>query len=127
MREAVHSNEAPTAMGPYSQATKAQGSIVFASGQIPVDPKSGEIVSSEVAEQTRQCLRNLSAVLVAAGAELSDVVKTTVFIQDMGDFGMINDAYAEFFKDPAPARACVEVARLPKDALVEIDAIAVVD
>lgn len=126
MRQIISTEKAPAAIGPYSQAVKAQGSFVFVSGQIPVDPASGEVVSADVAEQTRQCIRNVQAVLQAAGADLAEVVKTTVFIKNMDDFGIVNEAYAEFFRDAVPARACVEVARLPKDVLVEIDAIAVI-
>lgn len=126
MRKPIQTQDAPAAIGPYSQAIKAQGSLMFVSGQIPVDPSSGEIVSGDVADQTRQCLRNLAAILKAGGGDLTDVVKTTVFIKDMEDFATVNAAYGEFFADPAPARACVEVARLPKDVLVEIEAVAVV-
>ncbi len=125
MRERVQTEAAPQAIGPYSQAIKA-GGFVFASGQIPIDPQTGQFVSGGVAEQTEQVLKNLSAVLEAAGSGLNQVVKTTVFLASMQEFGAMNEVYAEFFTDKPPARATVEAARLPKDALVEIDAIALV-
>lgn len=125
MRERVHTGAAPQAIGPYSQAIKA-GGFVFASGQIPIDPQTGEFVSGGVAEQTEQVLKNLAAVLQAAGSGLNQVVKTTVFLASMQEFGAMNEVYGRFFGEPPPARATVEAARLPKDALVEIEAIAVV-
>lgn len=123
MRQRVQTEAAPQAIGPYSQAIKA-GGFVFASGQIPIDPQTGQFVSGGVAEQTEQVLKNLSAVLEAAGSGLSQVVKTTVFLSSMQEFSAMNEVYARFFTDQPPARATVEAARLPKDALVEIDAIA---
>jgi len=126
MRQAVSSDRAPAAIGPYSQAVRA-GGLVFCSGQIPLDPRTGELVAGDIGEQTRQVLRNLGAVLQAAGASLDDVVRTTVYLADLGDFAAMNAAYGEFFGQPAPARATVQAARLPRDARVEIDAIAVVD
>lgn len=123
-KEVIATQSAPQAIGPYSQAVRA-GEFVFCSGQIPVDPATGQLVSGSVAEQTRRVLVNLNAVLEEAGASLDRVVKTTVFLRDMNDFAAMNLAYAEFFKEAPPARATVQVARLPKDVAVEIDAIAV--
>ena len=125
MKETISTENAPGAIGPYSQAVKA-GSMVFCSGQIPIDPATGEFISSDVAEQTRQVLVNLSAVLEAAGTELNNVVKTTVFLADMNDFTAMNEVYAEFFSENKPARATVQAARLPRDARVEIECIAVI-
>jgi len=122
-KETISTDKAPGAIGPYSQAIKV-GDLVFCSGQIPIDPVTGEFVSQDVAEQTKQVLKNLSAVLEAAGSGLGKVVKTTVFLADMGDFAAMNDVYAEFFSENKPARATVQVARLPRDARVEIDCIA---
>ena len=123
MREIVQTERAPHAIGPYSQAVRA-GDLIFASGQIPTDPATGEFVAGGVAEQTEQVLRNLSAVLEAAGAGLDQVVKTTVFLVDMTDFAAMNDVYARFFSKEPPARATVAAAGLPRNARVEIDAIA---
>lgn len=123
MREIIRTESAPQAIGPYSQAVRAAG-FVFASGQIPIDPATGQFVSGGVAEQTEQVLRNLSAVLEAAGTNLDSVVKTTVFLADMSDFAAMNEVYGRYFKGEAPARATVEAARLPRDARVEIEAIA---
>jgi 2-iminobutanoate/2-iminopropanoate deaminase len=122
-REIVRTEGAPKAIGPYSQAVKA-GGLVFCSGQIPLDPATMTVVEGGVAEQTRRVLQNLAAVLDAAGASLGTVVKTTVFLKDMKDFAAMNEAYAEFFPSDPPARATVEVARLPKDVRVEIEVIA---
>src|SRR5688572_21953550 len=124
MSEIVTTNRAPGAIGPYSQAVKA-GGMIFCSGQIPIDPSTGEFVSGEVAEQTEQVLKNLTAVLEAAGAGLGSVVKTTVFLADMNDFGAMNEVYGRYFDENKPARATVQAARLPRDARVEIDCIAV--
>ena len=121
---AVETTTAPGAIGPYSQAIKA-GTLLFCSGQIPIDPNSGELVSDSVASATEQVLRNLRAVLAAGGAALSDVVKTTVYLKEMSDFAAVNEVYARHFGDSKPARACVAVSELPKGALVEIDAVAV--
>jgi len=121
----IETDKAPAAVGPYSQAVKA-GDLVFVSGQIPLAPGSAERVSEDVTDQTRQCLENLSAVLKAAGSSLEKVLKVTLYIQDMGDFQKINEIYARFFPHHRPARACVEVARLPKEAKVEIEAVAAV-
>jgi len=126
VKEIITTENAPGAIGPYSQAIKVEN-MVFCSGQIPIDPQTGEFVSDDVAEQTRQVLKNLSAVLEAAGANLNNVVKTTVFLADMNDFAAMNGIYAEFFSENKPARATVQAARLPKDARVEIDCIALVE
>ena len=125
MREIIQTDRAPHAIGPYSQAVRA-GNLVFASGQIPTDPATGEFVSGGIAEQTEQVLRNLSAVLEAAGTGLDRVVKTTVFLADMVDFAAMNEVYARFFTSEPPARATVAAAGLPRNARVEIDAIALV-
>ncbi len=123
MREAVSTTRAPQAIGPYSQAIRA-GDLVFVSGQIPLDPATGAVVAGDIAAQTHRVMQNLEAVLEAAGASLGAVVKTTIFLADLGDFAAVNDVYGGYFKAPAPARATVQVARLPKDVRVEIDAIA---
>ncbi len=120
----VSTDKAPAAIGPYSQVVTA-GTMVFASGQIPIDPATGDLVPGDIKAQTRQVLSNLKAVLEAAGTSLEKAVKTTVFITNMDDFPLVNEAYAEFFPTQPPARACVEVSRLPKGVKVEIDAIAV--
>jgi len=125
VKETISTENAPGAIGPYSQAVKA-GNMVYCSGQIPIDPATGEFVSNNVAEQTRQVLVNLSAVLDAAGTDLNNVVKTTVFLADMNDFTAMNEIYAEFFSENKPARATVQAARLPRDARVEIECIAVI-
>ncbi|MDT7604633.1 MAG: 2-iminobutanoate/2-iminopropanoate deaminase [Acidobacteriota bacterium] len=124
VRQTVATGDAPRAIGPYSQAIIA-GELVFTSGQIPTDPKTGEFVAGGISEQTEQVLRNLSEVLKASGCGLADVVKTTVFLADMNDFAAMNEAYGRFFAENPPARSTVEAARLPRDARVEIDAIAV--
>ena len=125
MMETVSTENAPGAIGPYSQAVKT-GNMVFCSGQIPIDPLTGNFVSEDVAEQTEQVLKNLSAVLEAAGSDLGKVVKTTVFLADMNDFAAMNDVYARYFNENKPARATVQAARLPRDARVEIECIALV-
>ena len=125
MKEIISTENAPGAIGPYSQAIKT-GNMVFCSGQIPLDPKTGEFVSDKIAEQTEQVLKNLSAVLEAAGSNLNNVVKTTVFLSDMNDFAAMNEVYAKFFSENKPARATVQAARLPRDARVEIDCIALI-
>ena len=128
VRRIVQTENAPAPVGPYNQAIIASGDMVFASGQIALDPSSGTLVGDgDVAVQTKQCLDNLSAVLAAAGATMANVVKTSVFLKDINDFAIMNGVYATYFEEAtAPARACVEVARLPKDVLVEIECIAVV-
>ena len=123
MKQIIQTNNAPQAIGPYSQAVMANGTL-YVSGQIPVVPATGAIVSDTVEEQTRQVLENVKAVVEAAGLTLNDVVKTSVFIKNMDDFAVINGIYSEYFKENCPARACVEVARLPKDVLIEMEAIA---
>lgn len=123
MKEIVSTENAPGAIGPYSQAIKA-GGMVFCSGQIPIDPNTGEFVSEIVGEQTEQVLKNLSEVLRAAGTSLDNVVKTTVFLADMNDFVEMNEVYGRYFADNKPARATVQAARLPRDARVEIECIA---
>jgi len=125
VKEIISTENAPGAIGPYSQAVKT-GNMVFCSGQIPIDVATGEFVSQDVAKQTRQVLKNLDAVLKAAGTDLNGVVKTTVFLADMNDFTAMNEVYAEFFSENKPARATVQAARLPRDARVEIECIAVV-
>ena len=124
-RERIQTDKAPAAIGPYSQAIKA-GGFVFASGQIPIDPQTGQFVAGGIAEQTEQVLKNLSAVLEAAGSSLDLVVKTTVFLADMKEFSGMNEVYATFFSSPPPARATVAAAGLPRDARVEIEAVALV-
>jgi 2-iminobutanoate/2-iminopropanoate deaminase len=125
MRDVVITEHAPQAIGPYSQAIKA-GGFIFVSGQIPIDPATGLIAQAEVAAQTDRVLQNLKAILTAAGTSLDNVVKTTVFLKSMGDFAAMNEVYARFWKKAPPARSTVEVSRLPKDVLVEIDVIALV-
>ena len=125
MREAVSTSAAPAAIGPYSQAVRA-GSLVFVSGQIPLDP-TGTMVAGDIAVQTHRVFRNLSGILDAAGSSLDRVVRTTVYLADMNDFAAMNEVYATYFSSPAPARATIQAARLPKDARVEIDVIALVD
>ncbi len=123
VRERIQTENAPVAIGPYSQAIKA-GGFVFASGQIPIDPQTGQFVAGGIAEQTKQVLKNLAAVLEAAGSSLDQVVKTTVFLADMKEFSGMNEVYATFFSSPPPARATVAAAGLPRDARVEIEAVA---
>ena len=123
-KKIISTPAAPVAIGPYSQAVQA-GNFLFASGQIAIDPATGELVTKGVAAQTQRVMENLRAVLAAAGANFSSVVKTTIYLADMGDFAQVNEVYAGYFEQAPPARATVEVARLPKDVAVEIDAIAV--
>ncbi|WP_099313746.1 RidA family protein [Clostridium paraputrificum] len=122
-KEVIFTEKAPKAIGPYSQAQKV-GYLLFTSGQIPLNPSTGELVT-EIKAATKQSLENIKAILEAAGTSLENVVKTVVYIKNMNDFGDVNEVYGEYFKENAPARSCVEVARLPKDALVEIEAIAI--
>lgn len=124
MKTVLSTDKAPAAIGPYSQGISA-GNLVISSGQLPVDPATGAFAGDTIAEQTRQSLLNVKAVLEAAGCTMEDVIKTTVFLSDMNNFAGMNEVYATFFPGTAPARSAVEVARLPKDALVEIEAIAV--
>ncbi len=123
-KEIISTDQAPAAIGPYSQAVKI-GEMLFVSGQIPIDPVSGNLIEGDIKAQTRQVLKNVSAVLSAAGTSIDRVVKTTVFITNMNDFPLMNEVYAEFFTSMPPARACVEVSRLPKDVLVEVEAVAI--
>lgn len=123
MKVIIKTDNAPQAIGPYSQAVKANG-FVFASGQIPIDPATGQFVEGGIAEQTEQVMKNVSKVLEAAGSSLDKVIKTTVFLADMGEFAAMNEVYGRYFEQEPPARATVEAARLPRDARVEIEAIA---
>jgi 2-iminobutanoate/2-iminopropanoate deaminase len=124
MKEAVHTDRAPNPIGPYSQGIRANG-LIFLSGQVALDPKSAELISGDVRQQTERTLENLKGVLEAAGANLNHVVKVTIFLKNMNDFAGMNEVYARYFPKLPPARSTVEVARLPKDALVEIELIAV--
>jgi 2-iminobutanoate/2-iminopropanoate deaminase len=124
MNEIIATTNAPGAIGPYSQAVKTAGGMLFVSGQIPLVPATGAVVEGGIVEQTTQVLENLKAIVTAAGYTLSDVVKTTVYITNMGDFGKVNEIYGKYFTKNCPARVCVEVSKLPKDVLVEIDVIA---
>jgi 2-iminobutanoate/2-iminopropanoate deaminase len=123
MRQAVSSPSAPKAIGPYSQAIKA-GNLLFVSGQVPIDPATGNLVDGDIATQTHRVFKNIGEILKAAGTSLDAVVRSTVYLQDMNDFAKMNEVYGSYFSSPAPARATVQVARLPKDAKVEIDVIA---
>jgi len=122
-KQAIFTSQAPAAIGPYSQAIRS-GNLVFLSGQIPLDPESGFIVEGDAAVQTARVLQNLAAILEAAGSSLEQVLKTTVYLKDLADFAMMNEVYARFFGDCPPARATVQVSRLPRNVLVEIDLIA---
>jgi 2-iminobutanoate/2-iminopropanoate deaminase len=124
MRDSISSADAPKAIGPYSQAIRA-GNLLFLSGQIPLDPATGDIIQGDVTAQTERVLQNISAVLKAAGATFANVVRTTVFLADMNEFAAMNTVYGKYVVDPPPARSTVQVARLPKDVRVEIDVIAV--
>jgi 2-iminobutanoate/2-iminopropanoate deaminase len=126
MKQTISSPDAPKAIGPYSQAVRA-GQLLFVSGQVPLDPATGQIVAGDIAAQTRRVFDNLGAVLKAGGRSFADVVRTTVFLADMNDFAAVNDVYGTYFSEPYPARATVQVARLPKGARVEIDLIATFD
>jgi 2-iminobutanoate/2-iminopropanoate deaminase len=123
MREVISTKDAPQAIGPYSQAIRANG-LVFVSGQIPTDPATQQIIQGDMAAQTERVLKNLAAILKAAGSGLEKVVRSTVYVKNMGDFAAMNEVYGQHFTSAPPARATVEVARLPKDVLVEIDVIA---
>lgn len=123
MKQVIHTDKAPAAIGPYSQAVQI-GQLLFTSGQVPIDPETGAVVEGGIQEQARQSLNNIKSILNAAGTNMGAVVKTTVFLQDMNDFAAMNEVYAQFFQEPYPARSAVQVARLPKDVLVEIEAIA---
>ena len=123
MSEAISSPDAPKAIGPYSPAIRA-GQLLFVSGQVPIDPATGNIVDGDIGAQTRRVLDNVGALLLAGGRSFANVVRTTVFLADMNDFAAVNEVYGHYFSEPYPARATVQVARLPKDARVEIDVIA---
>ena len=123
MKQTISSDKAPKAIGPYSPAVRA-GQLLFVSGQVPLDPATGNMVDGGIAEQTRRVLDNVGALLTAGGRSFADVVRTTIFLADMNDFAAVNEIYDQYFKEPYPARATVQVARLPKDARVEIDVIA---
>ncbi len=125
MRQAISTRSAPQAIGPYSQGIRA-GSLLFVSGQVPIDPVTGNIIDGDIAAQTHRVLQNIGEILKAGGASFDQVARTTVFLADMNDFAAMNAVYATYFEAPAPARATVQVSRLPKDARVEIDVIAVV-
>jgi len=125
LREPVKTTDAPAALGPYSQAIKA-GGFVYVSGQVPIDPATGQFVAGGIAEQTDRVLKNVASVLEAAGSSLNQVVKTTVFLADMNEFAAMNEVYAKFFTEAPPARATVQAARLPRDARVEIEAVALI-
>jgi len=127
MAHKIFTEKAPAPIGPYSQAVMATGTFIFTAGQIPMDPATGKIVEGDIKIQTRQVLKNLEAVLAAAGASWNSVVKTTVFMKDMNDFAAMSEVYAEILGSAAPARSTIEVARLPRDARVEIEAIAAVE
>jgi 2-iminobutanoate/2-iminopropanoate deaminase len=122
-KQIIQTANAPAAIGPYSQAVRA-GDLLFVSGQIPLDAKSGELVRTGVADETKKVLENLRSIIEAAGGSLGDVIKTTIFLKDMGTFSVVNEVYGTYFPQPFPARATVEVARLPRDVNVEIEAIA---
>ncbi|MCL4847006.1 MAG: RidA family protein [Acidobacteria bacterium] len=126
MRDVVSTDGAPKAIGPYSQAVRA-GSLVFLSGQIPLDPSTGELVGGDIAAQTHRVMRNLDEVLRAAGLSFDHVVRCTIYLKDLSDFGVVNEVYGSYFSTPAPARTTIEVSRLPRDARIEIDAFAVAD
>ncbi len=125
MKKIIHTNEAPPPVGPYSQAVMV-GNLVFTAGQIPLHPQTGNLEENDIRKQTERVIKNVEAVLKAAGSDLSQVIKTTVFLKNMNDFAQMNEVYGKFFSEHPPARSAVEVSRLPKDVLVEIECIAVV-
>ena len=122
--KSIHTNQAPAAIGPYSQAIEANG-MIFASGQIPIDPATGQFVEGSIQEQTRQALTNARNILQAAGTDMENVIKTTVYLSDINNFAAMNEVYAQFFTEPFPARSAVAVKDLPKGALVEIEVLAI--
>lgn len=126
MKNIISSEKAPAAIGPYSQAVKA-GNLVYTSGMLPIDPLNGQIIEGDIKIQTDQVLKNLLEVFKAAGACINDVIKTTVYLKDMNDFAQMNEVYKKYFTEKFPARTCIEVARLPKDALVEIECLLYVE
>lgn len=124
MANVISTDKAPAAIGPYSQAIEVNG-MIYTSGMIPIDPSTGELVTGSVEAQAEQAISNLEALLAASGSSIEKAVKTVVFISNMDDFGKINEVYAKHFKEPYPARSCVQVARLPKDVAIEIEAVAI--
>jgi 2-iminobutanoate/2-iminopropanoate deaminase len=122
-KDVISTSQAPAALGPYSQAVR-WGDLIFVSGQIPIDPATSQVVGGDIAAQTERVLKNLAAILEAAGASLGQVLKTTVYLRDLNDFGKMNEVYARFFSEQPPARATIQVARLPRDVSVEIEAVA---
>ncbi len=124
MKKIISTDKAPAAIGPYSQAVEVNG-LVFTSGVIPIIPETGELVEGGIEKQAEQAIGNLKALIEASGAKIEDTIKTVVFIKDMNDFAKVNEIYSRFFKGKCPARSCVEVARLPKDVLIEIEAIVI--
>lgn len=124
MANVISTDKAPAAIGPYSQAIEVNG-MIYTSGMIPIDPSTGELVTGSVEAQAEQAISNLEALLAASGSSIEKAIKTVVFISNMDDFGKINEVYAKHFKEPYPARSCVQVARLPKDVAIEIEAVAV--
>ena len=124
MSKKIQTPNAPAAIGPYSQAVQ-EGGTIYVSGQLPINPATGEFAGADIRAQARQSIENIKAILAAAGTDMAHVVKTTVLLQDMADFAAMNEVYAEYFSEPYPARAAFQVAKLPKDALVEIEAVAV--
>ena len=126
MNTAISTEKAPAAIGPYSQAIQAQGKTIYVSGQLPVDPATGAFAGEDIQSQTRQSLENIKAILATAGADMSSVVKTTVLLKNIADFGAMNEIYAQYFQQPFPARAAFQVGALPKDALVETECVAVI-
>ena len=126
LKEVIKTEKAPAAIGPYSQGIRS-GNLVFTSGQLPIDMSSGNLVQDDIKKATAASLENVKAILEASGADLSKVIKVVIFLKDMNDFVPMNEVYAQYFIDAQPARSCVQVARLPKDALIEIEAIAVLD
>lgn len=126
VKKIISTDAAPKAIGPYSQAVQA-GNLLFISGQLPADPKTGNIVSGDIKTQTKQSIENIKGILAAAGGSLGSVVKTTVFLKSMDNFAEMNQVYQQYFTGDAPARSTVEVARLPKDALIEIESVAIID
>lgn len=126
-QQKISTDSAPNPIGPYSQAVIAQGKFLYTAGQVPIDPVTGQVLDGDIKVQTRQALKNVEAIVKAGGASLKTVVKTTVFLKDMNEFPAMNEVYAEFFSESKPARSTVEVARLPRDVKVEIEAIALVE
>lgn len=124
-KQIIATEKAPAALGPYSQGVVASGEMIFVSGQIPIDPATGALVEGDAAVQATRCMENIQAILAEAGVGMENIVKTTIYLKDMNNFGAVNEAYGKYFEKDAPARGCVEVARLPKDVQVEIEAIAI--